>query len=67
MIKKHNAYVGHRTWFVIYSVALIFGIVWAIIGESDMKIAFITLAFALFLRSGVLLEASTRALYEGHH
>jgi hypothetical protein len=65
--KDQHDYIANRSWFVIFSAALVFGIVWTIIGENDMKIAFIAVAFALFLRSGILLEMSARKLHAGHH
>ncbi len=66
-VEDHGDYVTNRSWFIAYSVALFFGIVWAILGESDMKLVFITAAFILFLRSGIKTEMSARALCTDHH
>ncbi len=49
----------NQNWFVVYSIAFLFGIVWTIIGESDVKLVYITLSFILFLRAGVILEKSS--------
>jgi hypothetical protein len=66
-VEDHGDYIENRSWFIGYSVALVFGIIWAILGESDMKLVFITVAFILFLRSGVKTEMSARALNPDHH
>ena len=66
-VEDHGDYVTNRSWFIAMSVALVFGIVWSILGESSMKIVFITVAFILFLRAGVKTEMSARALCEEHH
>jgi hypothetical protein len=58
-------YVHDRSWLIIFSVALIFGIVWTILGESTSKIVFVTVAFMLFLNAGVKTEMSARALHGG--
>ena len=49
----------NKNWFVGYSIAFLFGIIWAIIGESDVKLIYITVAFIYFLRSGITLEMSS--------
>lgn len=55
-----------KNWFVIYSVMLLFGIVWAIIGETDAKLPFVTLAFGLFLYSGVKMELNALHAKKAH-
>jgi hypothetical protein len=42
--------------FVISTVALVFAVIWAIIGVSDLKIVASTLAFIFFLRYGIATE-----------
>lgn len=66
-VEDHGNYVTNRSWFIAFSVALVFGIVWAMVGESSTKVAFVTAAFILFLRSGVKMEMSARALCTDHH
>ena len=50
-----------KNWFVIYSIAFIFGIIWVFTGESDAKIVYIAIAFVMFLRAGITLEMNERA------
>lgn len=45
-----------RNWFIIFSVALVFGIVWTILGVGADKLVFTVIAFALFVHSGVTME-----------
>jgi len=63
---KEATYIKNRSWFIVFSVAFVFGIVWTIVGDSNMKIAFISIAFLFFLRYGVLTEASARELTPHH-
>ncbi len=56
----------NKNWFVVYSIAFLFGIIWAITGESDVKVVYITLSFVLFLRSGIILEKSVIEA-DAHH
>lgn len=51
-----------RAWFIGFSVALLFGLIWTAVGESDVRIIFVTVAFTLFLHAGVRMEMSARAL-----
>lgn len=55
-MKKLTQFQKDRNWFVIFSVALVLGIVWTIIGDSATKIIFVTVAFALFVHSGVRMD-----------
>lgn len=64
--EDYGDYVTNRSWFIAFSVALLFGAVWGMIGESCVKLLFITVAFILFLRSGIRTEMSARALAEHH-
>ena len=45
-----------RNWFIIFSVALVFGIVWMLVGDNAFKLAYTVIAFALFIHSGVTME-----------
>lgn len=53
-----------KNWFVIFSVMLVFGLVWVAIGESYTKIVFVTIAFGLFLYSGIKMEQN--AIHAAH-
>lgn len=55
-----------KNWFVIYSVMLVFGLVWAMIGDSNMKIVFVTAAFGLFLYSGIKMELNALHAKKAH-
>lgn len=65
--KLENAYVRSRSWFIVFTVALLFGIVWSILGDNNMKIVYVTIAFMLFLGAGVNMEMRARALHKGDH
>ena len=56
---------GHKTKFVIASVALAFCTVWALVGVADIKIVAVTIAFICFLQSGIALEVSANET-DGH-
>jgi hypothetical protein len=47
---------GHKTRFIIASVALVFCTVWALVGVADIKIVAVTIAFICFLKSGIEME-----------
>ena len=55
-MKPTTPFQRDRNWFIIFSVALVFGIVWTLIGENAMKVIYTVLAFALFIHSGVTME-----------
>ena len=55
-MKATTPFQRDRNWFIIFSVALVFGIVWTLIGENAMKVIYTVLAFALFIHSGVTME-----------
>ncbi len=63
----HNEeFTNNQSKFIISAVALVFCIVWAIIGESDFKIIAVTIAFYAFLKYGVATEASYLASHASH-
>ena len=64
-IKLEARYIHDRSWFIVYTVAFIFGIVWTLLGDSNVKLVFITAAFMCFLRAGIDMEMSARALHGG--
>lgn len=45
-----------RNWFIIFAVALVFGIVWMLTGEGTTNLVYTVFAFALFIHSGVTME-----------
>jgi len=45
--------------FIISSIVLLFCMVWALIGEADIKIVAVTLAFIYFLKAGIDLEMNS--------
>ena len=55
----------NKTHFAIAAVAFLFCLVWALVGESDIKIVAVGLSFMYFLKSGIETEMSARAL-EAH-
>lgn len=65
--QDHHDYVVNRSWLIFFGFAMIFALVWAIVGESHLKVPFAAAAFLLFLRAGVMTEASARKLDAGHH
>lgn len=69
-MKQLTQYDRDRNWFIIFSVALVFGIIWSAIGESGLKLVYITIAFALFIHSGVTMELNAHHAAhadDGHH
>lgn len=46
-------------WFIIFSAALAFGIVWTYLGESIAKMLFTTIAFTFFIHSGISMDIQT--------
>jgi len=47
------------TRFVISSVAFAFCLVWALIGEADIKIVAVGVTFMCFLKYGIAVEMSS--------
>ena len=62
--QKKAQHATERSWFIVYSVAFVFGIIWTALGEGEMKIVFVTLTFILFLNAMIKMEMSARALEE---
>ena len=48
----------NKTKFAISGVAFVFCLVWALIGESDIKIIAVAIAFMCFLQHGIATEMS---------
>lgn len=59
-------YTNNKIKFTISSVALVFCLVWALIGESDIKIVAVSIAFMCFLQHGINMEMSAREM-DGSH
>ena len=62
----NNEFTANKTKFAIASVALAFCLVWALIGESNIKIIAVAISFICFLKAGIETEMSARALHGGH-
>jgi len=68
-MKDLTQFQRDRNWFVIFSAALVFGIVWTILGENAYKLVFTVIAFGLFIHSGVTMELHAHHAeheHEGH-
>ncbi len=63
---SENELTVNKSKLVIASVALLFCLVWALIGESDIKIVAVTIAFYCFLKAGIETEMSARELHGAH-
>jgi len=55
-LKDLTQFQRDRSWFIIFSAALVFGIVWSAIGEGAGKLIYTVIAFALFIHSGITME-----------
>lgn len=55
-----------KNWFIIFSVIFVFGLVWAIVGDEWIKVAFATLSFALFIYSGIKMELNALHSKKAH-
>ena len=55
-MKELTPFQRDRNWFIIFSVALVFGIVWTILGENVGKLIYTVIVFAFFIHSGVTME-----------
>ena len=62
-INKHST---DKMMFVLSSIAFIFGIVWVVLGDSNIKLVYAPLAFAFFLHSMISAEKSGIALGGAH-
>lgn len=45
-----------RNWFVLFGVALLFGLFWTIFAHSGGSIVYTTVSFILFLHSGITMD-----------
>ena len=63
---SENELTTEYTDLTLSSVALIFCLVWALVGESDIKIIAVSIAFMYFLKAGIDMEMSSRALHDAH-
>ena len=55
-----------KVHLALSSVALLFCIVWALVGEADIKIVAVAVAFMYFLNAAVRTEDISRALHSHH-
>lgn len=55
-MKDLTQFQRDRNWFIIFSVAFVFGIVWTMLGDSAAKLIYTVIAFALFIHSGITME-----------
>jgi len=55
-LKDLTQFQRDRNWFIIFSVAFVFGIVWTMLGDSAAKLIYTVIAFALFIHSGITME-----------
>jgi len=56
----------NRSKFIVSTVALVFCLVWALVGEADIKIIAVTLAFITFLKYGIATEVSSLSADDSH-
>ena len=49
---------NNKSKFIVSMVALVFCLVWALVGEADIKIIAVTLAFIALLKYGIATEMS---------
>ncbi len=62
-IAQHS---NDKVMLILSSLALVFGIVWLVVGDSNVKLIYVTLAFAAFLHALVTSEKSGIALSDAH-
>lgn len=55
-----------RNWFIIFSVALVFGIIWTMLGDNAAKLVYTVIAFALFIHSGITMELNAHHAEHEH-
>ena len=60
-------YVTKRTFFILASVAVFFGVLWMMIGEEVSKMLIGTITYIFFLGTGINMEMSARKLADPHH
>jgi len=56
----------NKTKFAISGVAFLFCLIWALIGEADIKIVAVSIAFMYFLKYGIEVEMSSIAANGSH-
>lgn len=61
-----NVATKSKSNFIISSVALLFCLVWALVGEAEIKIVPVTIAFICFLKTGIETEMDSRAKHASH-
>jgi len=62
----HEDYTNNKIKFSIAGVALVFCLIWALVGESNIKIIAVSIAFMCFLQHGIAVEMSAREM-DGSH
>ncbi|GEM_PF-1081874 len=65
-MSKTNEMMSDRNWFVIFAVALGFGIVWTFVGDSPLKVVYTSLAFMFFIHSGITMELNAHHAAHDH-
>jgi len=65
-LKELTPFQRDRNWFIIFSVALVFGIVWTILGENAGKLIYTVIVFAFFIHSGVTMEINAHHAEHDH-
>ncbi len=65
-MKELTPFQRDRNWFIIFSVALVFGIVWTILGENAGKLIYTVIVFAFFIHSGVTMEINAHHAEHDH-
>ena len=64
---SHNEdLTNNKTKFSIAAVALVFCLIWALIGEADIKIVAVSIAFMYFLKYGIETEMSAISQNSSH-
>lgn len=56
-----------KNWFIVASVAFVFGIVWALVGDEPSKLFFAAASFAFFLYTGINMELNALHSHKSHH
>ncbi|MDF1880277.1 hypothetical protein JHD50_02985 [Sulfurimonas sp. MAG313] len=63
---QNENFIQSKTKFVLASVAFIFCLVWAFIGEADIKLVAVSIAFMCFLYHGINMEMCAREMGSSH-
>jgi len=59
---SNQEHINNKTGFALSSVALLFCLVWALVGEADIKILAVSISFMYFLKYGIATEMSAKDL-----